>query len=482
MADDDARPLVLSGPPGGGKSAILAHWVAERMNPASSLSTINHQPSTFLTARFIGASPASTSLHGLLGSICEELRRKFELTEEVEEETGSGEQKEKRRVTRPMQVPAAPVEIQSKWPRFLEAAGKQEKVVIVLDAVNQLERNADPRSAYWIPYRLPAGIRFIVSALDHGEASRHVPRGSPFSPSATPAIPDWLATLREREPLLEESVPELTDADCQRVIREWPSVFCKTLDDRQVALLLANQATRNPLFLTVALEELRVFGSFEKLPAAVAALPQLDDPAIAGDIAAALDRLFGQILDRLDRESRRQTPGIVPKLFSLLASSRDGLAEQELAGLLAAALPGLEAEARDGQMQVVLRQVRTYLQRKQAQGTVLIDFYHRSFWKAVVSKYLGTDESKAAAHVEAAEFFAGQDYFTESLEEQRGRAKRLPPTPRPVNIRKVVELPWQRLQAAILAGKDDPASDYWNKVADLLTDWQFLEAKAEAQP
>ena len=37
-------------------------------------------------------------------------------------------------------------------------------------------------------------------------------------------------------------------------------------------------------------------------------------------------------------------------------------------------------------------------------------------------------------------------------------------------------------QAAKLGGKDNPKSPYWDAVADLLMDWQFLEAKAEADP
>jgi hypothetical protein len=77
--------------------------------------------------------------------------------------------------------------------------------------------------------------------------------------------------------------------------------------------------------------------------------------------------------------------------------------------------------------------------------------------------------------------FKGQDYFLESLEEQRARAKRLPPTPRPTNVRKVDELPWQLLQVAKLSGKDDPHSPHWDAVADLFTNLDFLEAKTEAK-
>jgi hypothetical protein len=111
-----------------------------------------------------------------------------------------------------------------------------------------------------------------------------------------------------------------------------------------------------------------------------------------------------------------------------------------------------------------------------------MDFYHRQVGEAVRKRYLVSDEVRAETHQHLAEYFAGLEYWAESLEAQRARARRLPPTPRPANVRKVVELPYHRLEVAKLAGKDDPKSPYWDAVADLLTDWQFLEAKAEADP
>ena len=67
-----------------------------------------------------------------------------------------------------------------------------------------------------------------------------------------------------------------------------------------------------------------------------------------------------------------------------------------------------------------------------------------------------------------AEYFNSRDYFIESIEEQQARANRLPSTPRPVQIRKVVELPWQRLRA-----------QQWNEIEHLFTELLFLEAKVE---
>jgi hypothetical protein len=71
--------------------------------------------------------------------------------------------------------------------------------------------------------------------------------------------------------------------------------------------------------------------------------------------------------------------------------------------------------------------------------------------------------------VRLAEYFHAQDYWLESFEDQQRRAKTHPPTPRPANVRKVDELPWQLLQAAD-----------WKKSEQSLTDLPFLEAKAEA--
>src|SRR5207302_5352206 len=83
--------------------------------------------------------------------------------------------------------------------------------------------------------------------------------------------------------------------------------------------------------------------------------------------------------------------------------------------------------------------------------------------------YLPPEEQQRQAHGRVAEYFNAQDYWLESLEAQRVRAERLPPTPRRANVRKVDELPWQLLQAAD-----------WQRSEQLLTDLAFLEAKAEA--
>jgi WD40 repeat protein len=464
---DDPRPLVLCGPPGSGKSAILAHWAKERTKDERQRAN-----GEFLLARFIGASPASTSLVRTLANVCQELVAHFALTEEVEEE-GSGGRKTQRQQT--MEVPADPVQLQRKWPRFLEAAAAKGRVVLVLDALNQLDRSADTARLYWAPRQLPPGLRLIVSVLDHGARSRAEYRPAPHEPA------DWLAVLR-RHGWSEHPVPELSDDDRRRIIREVPSVFCKTLDERQVSQLLENAATRNPLFLTVALEELRVFGSHDKLSAEITGLPRLNGRETAGDIEGALEAMFGRVLARLERDTDRQAPGLVPGLFRLLASAREGLSEGELRGLLARKLGNLPAGVRQGTMQAVLRQMRPYLMRKATRQRVLVDFYHRSLWRAVRAKYLPNATARHASHRDLADWFQDQDYWLESPEAQRQRM--LPPySARPANERKVVELPWQLLELAreaVAAGAPGEIERAYAEIEHLFCDLPFLEAMSEA--
>jgi WD40 repeat protein len=476
---DDPRPLVLSGPPGTGKSALVAHWARERTAAAPA--------GEVLLARFIGASPASSNLYRLLGNLCAELVHHFGLTEEVETEDESGQRKT---VVRLVRVPGEPVSLLQRWPAILAAAGRRGRVVILLDALEQLDRSADPAHLAWLPRPLPAGVRLVLSVLDQGGLS--VATGGPpvalgaagGPPAATGPgePPDWLSRLRQLE-LPEVALPALTGDDRAHILRELPSVFCKTLDAGQANRLLENQATRNALFLTVALEELRVFGSFDKLAAAIGRLPRLDDPAIAGDIDRALDRLFGQVLERLEDETRRRVPELVPALFRLLAASREGLSEPELQGALAQCLPHLPCEERNGTLQVVLRQVRPYLMWKGLRHGTLVDFYHRSFWKAARARYLGDPGARRQAHAQLA------DYFHRQPNHLAGR----PPLPHPPppggrvgaipNERKLAELPWQLLQAARPGTPDLGDVDRlraWDPLTRLLADPAFLDAKAEA--
>lgn len=569
VESDDPRPLVLSGTPGSGKSAILAHWVKQFEGPAGT-------PGPFVLARFIGASPASMNLYGLLANLSDELGNRFDLLDfrppaptahpvlsrinstfqDLEQNIGDEERgkvlppqfAEKRTTVsdelskstidaavehygklyeelstsepgatvdreaamaalagllvkakrsegdavesanRDRQVgqsladafmdaqnligkittgldgeigtpapdddeAAGPRVDRRKWPHLLAAAGARGRVVLVLDALNQLDSSADPLWLDWLPRRLPANIRVIVSAVDHGKSSQL---------GHTSAQPDWLACLRRME-FIEVCVPVLTEVECRTAIQALPNLFCKSLDEAQISAILANRATRNPLFLKVALDELRVFGSFEKLPHVITNLPKLDDPDIGGDIEAGIDKMFSRLLDRIELEMQRRAPQLASNLFRMLAVAHEGLSEVELSGALLRKLPHIPEPLLRDTIQIILRQVRDHLSRKARQHGAVIDFYHRSFWKAVRRKYLADVAARIESCRDLSNYFAAQPYPAVALDGCPVQENR-----------KVVEVPWLLIQAACEPGGD------WKPVEDLFCDLAFLEAKIQA--
>ena len=125
--------------------------------------------------------------------------------------------------------------------------------------------------------------------------------------------------------------------------------------DPPVTVVDEIRADTSPLFLFVALAELRFYGGFgkvgERLLQAIHELPWLEDRDETGATAKppngasvittiddGLDALFGQILDRLKRETDRQAFDLSQMVFRLLATACDDLSQEELSGVLARAL------------------------------------------------------------------------------------------------------------------------------------------------
>jgi len=430
----DTKPLLLTGPSGSGKSAVIARL-------ASSLQQSAVSDLRVVIAHLVGASPASTSIRQTLRRFCLMLEQALhevlerEKTARLAEITDSDQAAlEKRRaIEKDYEVPQETSELIKTFRDFIAKVPADQRTVLVIDAINQFDEADHAHELAWLPRTLPSNVKVVLSCID--EAGRDQP------------VLDRARQLG----VIEQQVTPLTDADRREIIRQVPSLSAKALDDHQADLLLHNPATTNPLFLLVALEELRGFGSYEQLTERIAAFPREGD---------CVTSIFTQVIERLEEEFRKET---VRSILALLASARRGLSERELQELTLS-----HPEPADGagdNLFPILRQIRPYLLSRGG----LIDFYHRTLFKAVFERYLFSSEKQVAAHARLAEYFYAQDYFIESLEEQRQRARTAPPTPRPVNLRKVDELAWQRLRA-----------EQWDQLEQLLIDLSFLEAKTEA--
>jgi hypothetical protein len=308
---DTAKILAVYGEPGSGKSSLLAKFYQEITQPGT----------IFIIPHFIGASPGSSSIVNLLRRMCEELKRRFGIEDEIPFETNK---------------------LHEAFWSFLEKT--TGKTMILIDGLNQLDETEDAHSLYWLPRELKNNVKIIVSTLE-GDTKEVLLKKTDESITVTPL------TIEER----------------REIIRLMPSVFCKTLEEGYINELLTKEETKNPLYLKVAIDELRVFGSFEKLGRMIEELP-----------SNVVD-LYVFMLNRLDKDHGQ---GIVERLFCLLECSRYGLTLGELAELM-------EPADKDNTYLGILRQIRDYIHNRGE----LIDFFHRSLSKAIRKKYFEEEVS-----------------------------------------------------------------------------------------
>ncbi len=445
LADpQDNRPLVIHGVSGCGKTALVAQAWLKLTDPEQTV------------ARFIGATPGSADLRTLLRSLCEQLG-----------------------------VAAPPTDMNELVKAFRERLAGAEKgntegaqpalAVVFLDALDQLNPADNSRMLYWLPRELAPGVKLVISVLEtEPQAEKGPYREDPFEISLK-IWPDRLVAVRS-----------LSAKDGEALLKTWLDDAGRVLQDDQRRDVLDKFARDGrPLYLKVAFEEARRWRSWEGLPRGSGAAPGLSD-SVEGILADTLRRL---------ENPRNHGRLLVERALGSIAAAKNGLTEEELLDVLSAEKEVMddyfsrtpESPKEIDRLPVVIwsrlrADLKSYMTDRRADGTTVMNFYHGQVGESVKARYLAEEETRLGVHVRLGDYFHGLDYWAESLEAQRARAKRLPPTPRPANVRKVVELPYHRLEAAKLGGKDDPKSKYWDTVADLLTDWQFLEAKTEADP
>ena len=355
---DATHPCLVTGPSGSGKSAALARFAKTY--------TDTH-PDTLLIPHFIGASPGSTSLRQVLRRFCLEFQQRFGPAEEV---------------------PADMNGLVSRFRQALDGVPADARVVLVLDAVNQFNETDNAHSMFWLPRELPPQVRVVVSCIDDTpESSRHAPCAfrSATDSAPTPTTDPIIQSLAPR-PLERLKIKPLSNDERLQIVSRVPSLSAKKLDPKQIDLLLSNPATETPLFLLVALEELRGFGSYEQVADRIAAFPH--------DAADPVAALFAQVIERLRQEFDAD---VVRTILALIATSRSGMSEPELLEMV----EEIDVEQSTGDLYPILRQLRPYLQHRGE----LLDFFHRGLYKAVRQWYLPEDDDAQPYHQELAEYF-----------------------------------------------------------------------------
>jgi len=328
---DQLGPMVVFGKPGDGKTSLLAYFATEYSRA---------RPGAFVLSHFIGSAPGSSDARKVLYRLCSELKSHFNLKEEVPEELA---------------------ELSQAFPRFLDQASLGSKVVLVIDSLNKLT----PASLDWLPSLNNSSIRLVVSGYTGSKAV------------------DSLKLRRPSVPLVE--LAPLDQNERADLVRQYLWEFRKKLDEtpsnNQMRALSRKIDSGKPLFLVLACEELRIFGSYEQLNNRISKL------------AGNLNKLFEEILIRLDNDFGP----VVKHLFSLIACSREGLLETEAIALLGkkTPMPWAAWSKLFGAVQHLLRPIVD-------SGNGMMSFFHEQLTQAISKRYLGKPDGPEQVNIHKA--------------------------------------------------------------------------------
>ena len=403
--DDSSNILVIKGEPGCGKSALMGRFTTE----------VQHKhPEWLIIPHFVGASPISTSLRQILKRICETMFRvcdfESEKRDKLDQIAGNDENAQKQRddVENEYDIPEDSQKLRKTFVRFLKKGSLKKRILLILDAVNQMELIDNAHGMHWLPWRMPENIKVVASTLA-GEA---------------------LEALQKRSDLPKTIILKGLDKTSIRLlVREYLKEIRKNFPNPKIeASFLDKIKAGHPLYILVALEELRVFGQFDELGPRINKLPK------------TVDALFDQVLMRIETDC---SVDLVKDCLSLIACGRQGMTAAELQDLLKHRAAKKDAQKLpDMTWARLYRSFGTYLFERSG----VIDFFHNQLKEAVGRRYLPEERNRRECHHTIANYFAGrwQEPYSRALD----------------------GLPWQRIEA-----KD------WGAVEEILTDIDFIETK-----
>lgn len=327
------KPLIVTGEPGSGKSALVARAVSEYRK---------RHPEALTVIRFVGATPSSEDVYKLLGSVVQEIAGflGWEVPQHKLEDAD---------------------ELDAYFMELLRRAGEKMPVLVAIDGVNQFHPVHDPHLLTWLPKKLPAGARVLLSTLD-GVYTRNAARFE---------LPCIHADSFEKH-------------ECQALVTRKLKEYRKALSSQKMQALLQKRESVRPLFLAVACEELRVYPVFEQIQRRIHQLPH------------TIQALFDQVLQRLEEDHDR---GLVTEVLSLLECSMYGLHEHELLEML-----GEEDQQHLPQNTWArfFRAISPYMSHAGDTREGLISFFHQQFSSAVRKRYLSTQKHRKACYQQLA--------------------------------------------------------------------------------
>eukprot|EP00741_Cyanophora_paradoxa_P018048 tig00021037_g17428.t1 len=336
--------LLLHGHGGCGKSALLANWARDW--------AAGH-PDDLTVVHFIGGSHSSSFLPSIARRVSEEVTARWAGVEGIET---SGDD----------------AAVATRLVAFL-ARGAREwpgRLVLVLDALDQLQGDAAAVGLAWLPPAAGPRLRLLLSTLP--------------GPRLEAARGEGRACVEVEVRPLEEGRRRLV---LEGVLKEQGRALSREHSDR----IVRAAPSGNALFLTVLLEELSSASVHANLDA------DIDELLACGEPRA----LFARLLQRL---AARYWRPLVRDAAAALVCARHGMAESELAAFLRVAAP-------DGPEELTWSSLWFNLLTLLVCRDGLYTFFHRCAAEAAESEFGLAGEASAArreTHDRLGAFFATQ--------------------------------------------------------------------------
>lgn len=334
-ANNGKNILALVGKSGSGKSALLSRFYLDYKQ---------QHPKELVIGHFIGASHKSANLIGILRRICHEMNLK---EQDPPENVG---------------------DLVKRFATTLAEVSEHIKVILIIDGLNQMDNAFNANEMNWLPSKLPEKVRIIISSIDDKE----------------------FRILQEVGEIKIVQLDPLSKGDRAAIIDDFLDRYKKAMDNDQKESLLQKAESCLPLYLFIALEELRTLGKRDEMDHCLQELP--------GDVQTLFRWILKERLSNdhgfIDGKGNLIGEKLTRDFSAFLASSRYGLTQEEIVDLI-------DPIDKKGNVAALQRLLRPYLMFRGDR----IDFYHDQFRQAVIAEYLISEETRQSYHIRLANYF-----------------------------------------------------------------------------
>ena len=261
-SDSDSRFLIITGESGLGKSALIANWLKESALRMKDCNVVYH---------FVGNGGSIGNHLDIMKCLVNEICCIYD----IPRIPGASDERELDRI-------------------FGIVAVADKPLIIVIDAINQIQDINDAKLLNWMPYP-PKSIKIIYSTLVE-DRTMEVFRNRDY--------PLFILSALDRSRRIT-------------LVEDYLKTFAKKLDFHQVERIVDAPLSQNTLVLKTILNELINYGVFERL-----------DERLSYYLSVSSIREFYQLVLNCYEEDFGHD--LVRRLLSLIAVSRTGLSEPEI--------------------------------------------------------------------------------------------------------------------------------------------------------